>query len=288
MTPSRAPIEFYLDEDIGCLDLTTHALALAERPARIIFAARHPILAAGGEEAAAVLRTAGASSVSAVPDGRALAAGESLLSASGPARALFAGWKVAQNLLEYACGVATRTHDLVARARAVQPDIMVYTTRKTIPGSRALAVRAILAGGAYPHRLGLAETVLVFPQHLAFLGGVAGLVARLPSLRRALLEKKIVVEVDTLADAEALAQAGVDIVQFDKVSADRLRDIVPNLRAHAPTLKILAAGGIDAGTIAAFAATGVDGLVTSAPYVGTPADIRVTLSPASAVFGEAA
>ena len=32
--------------------------------------------------------------------------------------------------------------------------------------------KAILAGGAVPHRLGLSDTVLLFPEHLALLDGM--------------------------------------------------------------------------------------------------------------------
>jgi len=44
----------------------------------------------------------------------------------------------------------------------VNPDIAVFTTRKIFPGAKALAVKAIMVGGAMPYRLGLSETILIF------------------------------------------------------------------------------------------------------------------------------
>jgi hypothetical protein len=52
---------------------------------------------------------------------------------------------------------------------ALSPDIAVACTRKSILDTKQFAVAAVKAGGAVMHRLGLSETVLVFPEHRAFL-----------------------------------------------------------------------------------------------------------------------
>ncbi|CAN8141824.1 hypothetical protein THIOSC15_3230004 [uncultured Thiomicrorhabdus sp.] len=51
--------------------------------------------------------------------------------AVGRADALHRGWKVAMNLLEYLCGVATHTAQMVAEVKAVS-DIPLLVTRKHI------------------------------------------------------------------------------------------------------------------------------------------------------------
>ena len=58
----------------------------------------------------------------------------------------------------------------------------------------------------------------------------------------------------------------VDGVQLDKVDVSVMRDLVRELRAIDPRLTIIAAGGIDEANAAAYAATGVDGLATTAPF----------------------
>ena len=60
---------------------------------------------------------------------------------------------------------------IVDVARAVAPGIPVECTRKAMPGGRALSVRAVRAGGAGMHRLGLSESILIFPEHAALVGG---------------------------------------------------------------------------------------------------------------------
>jgi molybdenum transport protein len=130
-----------------------------------------------------------------------------------------------------------------------------------------------------PHRLGLSESVLVFAQHAAFLGGADDLWACLPDLKSRAKEKKIAVEVVDLAAALTAAQAGADMIQVDKMAPAQLQELVVALRARAPHVLIAAAGGVNLENARAYAATGVDLLVTSAMYWGKPADISVTMSP---------
>ncbi len=168
-------------------------------------------------EAAEILEMAGASVERLVEDGQALTAGQEFLRAEGQAGALLRGWKVAQTLVEIWSGVATAAREIVEAARAVAPDIAVACTRKNTPGVKNFSVAAIRAGGAEMHRLGLSETILVFPEHLAFLGGetLDSVVAR---LRRGAPEKKLVLEAGGIAEALAGADAGFDVIQAEKFS----------------------------------------------------------------------
>jgi molybdenum transport protein len=268
-----------LREDVPYLDLTTRTLGIGDRAGEITFTASHTTMIAATEEAARLLTLCGATVTLALPSGSRVVPGEVVLMARGPAQALHRGWKVATNLLEYVSGIATRADALVAAARAVNPQVTVATTRKVFPGTRALAVKGILAGGAVPHRLGLSETILIFPQHQAFLRGLEGLCQTLRELKQAGREHKLGVEVVGLDDALAVAAAGADLLQFDKLSAADLQVAVHALRPRYPALTLVAAGGLNDTNIAAYAATGVDVLATTWPYSASPADFGVTISP---------
>lgn len=274
-------IDRWIDEDVPGPDLTSWLLGIGAQSAEINFRTRAPVVVAGSAVAARVLERCGARITGIVASGEHAASGAILLRATGDAAHLHRGWKVAQNLLEQACGIATHTRELVARARTVRPDLPLYATRKYPPGFKRLAMEAYLAGGALPHRLGLSETVLVFPQHLAFVGGLEGLLERLDSLRPRLVEKALVVEVESLEQARVAARAGVDVLQFDKLPAGGLRTAVEEIRTCWPRVRLLAAGGIGTGNIDKYAATGVDGLVLSSVYRAEPADIGVRLAPAT-------
>ena len=209
--------------------------------------------------------------------GTVLPEGVALLEARGQAGSLHMGWKAALNLLEAASGIATRTHVLVRDARAVDPAVEIVATRKVFPGTKAVATKAVYAGEGLPHRLGLSESVLIFAQHVAFLGGEQELWARLPQIKKRAKEKKIGVEVTDERSALAAAAAGADIIQIDKLGPQELTAFVRALRSAAPQVVIAAAGGITLDNVKAYAATGVDLLVTSAMYWGKPADIGVTM-----------
>ena len=80
------------------------------------------------------------------------------------------------------------------------------------------------------------------------------------------------------ADAVRLAQAGVDGIQLDKVPARELAALVPQLRALAPHITLIAAGGINLQNAAEYAATGVDGLATTCLHFAKPLDMSVRMS----------
>lgn len=273
-------IESFIEEDIPYGDLTTHLLGIGDKTGRIIFSTREETTLCCTEEAARVLQTCGAAPGVCMPSGTKLAAGSEFLAAEGSARALHAGWKVALNLLEYASGIASRTERIVAKAKAVNPGVSVVTTRKSFPGTKKIAIKAITAGGALPHRLGLSETVLVFKQHTAFLGGLEGFLGSLAALRSSARETKIIVEADTVEEALQIARSGADVVQIDKIAPLHLADTVTAIRAANPNILISAAGGINENNAAEYAATGIDIIVLSSVYFGKPADIGASIQPA--------
>lgn len=270
-------IERFLEEDVPYGDLTTHLLGISQQAGEISFATRHHTTLCCTEEAARLLEKCGCRVTLQTPSGTTLSAAQEFLKAEGTAQALHAGWKVAVNLLEYGSGIATCTVGIVQAARRSNPNIAVLTTRKTFPGTKKIAIKAICAGGALPHRLGLSETVLVFKQHTAFMGGLEPFLQQVETLRREAVETKIIVEADSPEEALLIAASGVDLVQVDKLPPDQLKALVDEIRQINPAVKVSAAGGINEQNAAEYAASGVDILVLSSVYFGKPADISATI-----------
>lgn len=275
----HATIDAWIAEDAPLVDLTTHLLAVGGQQARMNLSIRNTSVAACTEEAARIVQHCGGQVEHFLPSGTPVAADDVLLAATGPAADLLRAWKVAQNLLEYACGVAGATARMVQAVQAAAPGVAVLTTRKHAPGLRRIALKATLSGGAFPHRLGVGETVLVFPQHRALLGGWDALAGRLAAVAHALAEKKCVIEAHSLDEALHAAAAGADVVQFDKATPEALRAWCPPLRERHPHLRLLAAGGIHAGNAADYATSGIDALVTSSLHHAPPADVGVRVVP---------
>mgnify|MGYP005815442517 CR=1 FL=1 len=279
---SRTELEALLQDDVPYGDLTTEALAIGAMAGVMRFTARDPMVLALAEDAAAVIELAGARVEPFARSGAVLEKGAPILSAYGPVSTLLRGWKVAQTLIEIWSGVATEAQAIVKAARSVAPSISVACTRKNVPGVKRFAVAAVRAGGAVMHRLGLSETVLLFPEHRAFLGdaSLADIVGR---LRRAAPEKRLVVEVNDVEQALAAAAAGFDVIQAEKFTPEDIARLVAGMEAVAiPRTRpiIAAAGGVNAQNAAAYAASGADVLVTSAPYLARPRDVQVVISPA--------
>jgi len=274
---SDAAIAQLIEEDVPYFDLTTFGLGLDKQQGAIEFYARHPMIVCATEESARVFELCGAKVENRIESGLKVAKEELLLKATGSAEALHIAWRIALNLMEYASGIASRANSLVIAAHEIDPSVRIVCTRKTFPSTRKLSMKAVFAGGAVPHRLGLSETILIFKEHLTYLGGMSELLKRLPELKHRFPESKIGMEVETATDAWAIAEAGVDIIQFDKVSCADLKTLVVELKHKYPNIKLAAAGGINLDNVRDYASTGIDLLVTSYPYFGKPADIGVKM-----------
>ncbi|NTV97808.1 MAG: ModD protein [Chlorobiaceae bacterium] len=272
-------IERFIEEDVPFGDLTSTLLGIGGKPGEISFTSRENTLLCCTEEAAKVLEKSGARVIDSMKSGSSVGPGVTFLTATGPATSLHAGWKVALNLLEYASGIATRTAEIVSRAKAANPGISVVSTRKSFPGTKKIAIKAIMAGGAMPHRLGLSETILVFDKHRSFLDDGESFRDTLESLKKKSPEHKIIMEADSPEEALLFAEGGADIVQVDKMQPAMLSSLVEKIRKKHPGVAISAAGGINAENAALYAGTGIDIMVLSSVYSGKPSDIAVSLHP---------
>lgn len=269
-------IEAWINEDAPLVDLTTYLLGIGEQSAQLTVRTRHATTLTLMEEAARIFELLGAQVCLLLPSGRQVEAEQTILQVTGRADALHRGWKVAMNLLEYFCGIATQTRQMVDSVEAVS-NIPLLVTRKHLPGMKKPMIKAILSGGAHPHRLGLSETILVFENHLNIIGGREALADKISAMQVAACEKKIAIECDTLEQAQQAAQAGTDLIQFDKVEIEQLGRWVKKLKADYPSLIVIIAGGITPNNIQTYAKTGVDGIVLSSVYHAKPADLGVTI-----------
>lgn len=265
-----------IQEDAPYGDLTTTGLGMGEMPGRVVMAARQPMTVCGAEEAARLFELYGAAATVLAPSGKHVLAGAELISAHGRASTLLLVWKVAQTLMEYASGIASEVARMVTELRAAGHAQPVACTRKTFPGTRALSVKAVLSGGGIMHRMGLSETMLLFPEHRLFLDvSTDDMVGR---LRKYQPEKRLVVEVGSMQEALAMATSCADVLQLERFTPEAVRQCKVALHtSHLhPTLAV--AGGVNASNAVAYAEAGADILVSSAPYHAPPRDVEVRFS----------
>lgn len=272
-----AELEDLITSDVPVFDLTTFLLGIGGAPASIHYRARHRTVVCGSEEGARIFAKLGLTMCKLAPTGKLVEEGEVILSGEGAAGAVHKAWRLVGAFLEHASGMATRTWRLVQEAKRANPAVTVLTSRKMFPGAKRISIKAILAGGALPHRLGLSETVLVFSEHVLFMGGLDAFLDRLDEVKAAACEKPVCLEVHSVEDAIKAARAGIPEIQMDKVAPDAAADVVAAVRAETSEVKIALAGGINADNAYVYASSGADMLVTTWPYFGKPADIAAEI-----------
>ncbi len=273
----NSEIEALIKEDVPYLDLTTTLLNLHKTDGIMNFYAREEMRLSCIEEACRVIKMCGGSIECSLETGVDVRANKVILKARGGINSLLSSWKVAQNLIEYQSAIATKTRDLVQKAKAINPKVEILTTRKSVPLTKKFSIKSILAGGAYPHRLGLSETILIFLEHMNLYGGVAKLLSEFETIKEKAVEKKVGIELKEIDFAIEFAKKGVDIIQFDKLEIEEVFHIVQLLKDINPNIKILVAGGINLENVEQYAKTKVDGIVLSSIYFAKPKDVRVEI-----------
>jgi len=269
-----ALIDLALAEDLGAGDRTSEALVPAAARARGRVRAKQALVVCGLPLLERVFRRLGDVRGSAEADEGALAApGQVLATLEGPARALLAGERVALNLLQHLCGIATLTRAYVERVRGTP--LVVRDTRKTLPGMRALAKYAVRTGGGTNHRLGLDDAILIKDNHLALGGGeVAAAVRR---ARAALPGLPLEVECRTVAEVAAAVAAGPDLILLDNMP---LADVAQAVRIARGRVPLEASGGVTLEQLEALARAGVAFVAVGALTHSAPAaDLNLKIEP---------
>jgi len=188
-------------------------------------------------------------------DGDAFEPGTVLARVTGSARAVLRAERIALNLAQRMCGIATLTARYVAAVEGT--GARVVDTRKTTPGLRVLERQAVRDGGGRNHRFSLSDAVLAKDNHLAVLAasGVPIGEAIRGARRRLGHTVHLEVEVDRLDQVEDVVAAGVDTIMLDNFSLDELAE---GVRIVAGRALVEASGGVNLDTVAAIARTGVD------------------------------
>lgn len=253
MTGLDRIVENALQEDIHTGDITTLAVVPDPRPARARLIAKEAMVLAGVDVAARVFHMLD-SSVNFSPafrDGDRLQPGDVLAEVDGDAAILLQGERVALNLLQRMCGVATLTSRYVSAVEGT--GARVVDTRKTTPGLRMLEKYAVRVGGGVNHRTGLYDGVLIKENHIAAAGGITEAIRR----ARAYIPHtmKIEVETESLAQVVEALAASADIIMLDNMDLDSMAEAVRLIDGRA---LVEASGGVNLETIRAIAGTGVD------------------------------
>jgi nicotinate-nucleotide pyrophosphorylase (carboxylating) len=263
-----------LAEDVGPGDITTWAALDGDETGSARATAKTELVVAGGEVFGLVFTTLDPALAVTLfhRDGERVAPGTALAEVRGPLASILTAERVALNLFQRMCGIATLTARFVAETAGTRAKIL--DTRKTMPGLRILDKAAVRAGGGANHRFALYDGVLVKDNHIAAARGIG------PAIRR-IREKiphtlKIEVEVRDLAGLEEALAAGADAVLLDNMDLEQMTRAVELVAGRIP---LEASGNMTLERVAGVAATGVDLISVGALTHSAPAaDISLNVT----------
>lgn len=246
-----ANVKLALAEDLGSGDLTAQLIA-PEAKAKAEVVTREPGLFCGRPWVEETCRQAdpGIALRWQVADGDQIAAGQALLELQGRARSLLSAERTLLNFAQLLSGTATRTRRWAALVEGSRAQLL--DTRKTIPGLRLAQKYAVRCGGGGNHRMGLFDAYLIKENHIAAAGSIAAALQRARALNPGL---PVEVEAESLAQLDEALAAGAERILLDNFSVQQCAAAVARAAGRA---KLEASGGIDQGSLAAFAQTGVD------------------------------
>jgi len=244
----------FLREDLEHGDITTDAIFSDQESATVTLRAREALVAAGLECVAArvfQLLDDRITYSQPIADGQRVDRGHVLMTINGPVRSLLRGERVALNLIQRLCGIATLTRQYVDAVRGLKTKIV--DTRKTTPGLRMLEKYAVRIGGGKNHRYSLSDGVLIKDNHIAACGSICRAVEK----AQAAVPHTIAIEVetDTLEQVHECLDCGVQIIMLDNMDLNTMRQAVALINGRA---LVEASGGVSLSTVWGIAKTGVD------------------------------
>jgi len=246
-------IETALDEDIGSGDITSDNLVNSDIEGKGVIVAKEPLVITGLDIAEKVFKQLDSQSVSSrnFKDGDSVQSGDVVFEVKGKLHALLVGERTALNFLQRLSGIATNVRSYVNKIG--NRPVRLVDTRKTIPGWRVLEKYAVRVGGAFNHRMGLYDGVLIKDNHLAISGGIQNAMKRIRENVSHLV--KIEVEVSNLSQVKEALESGADIIMLDNMDLSQIREAVEYINGEAV---IEVSGGILRTDLKHLADTGID------------------------------
>lgn len=246
-------IKTALKEDIGSGDITTDNLVDPDLEGKGVIMAKEPFVIAGLDVVGQVFKRLDSKIIfkSVYSDGDAVKDGETIASVEGKLRALLSGERTALNFLQRLSGIATCVHSYVEKLS--NKSVRLVDTRKTAPGWRVLEKYAVRVGGAYNHRMGLYDGVLIKDNHIAACGGIIKAIDLIRT--RVSHLSKIEVEVSNLNQVKDAMDAGADVIMLDNMNIEQIKAAVALIAGKAA---VEVSGGITKSGLKPLEDAGVD------------------------------
>ncbi len=248
-------IALSLDEDLGASgDITSNALIPPDATGTAELLAKEQLVISGLEAFARVFHYIDREVQVELlrKDGQEIKPKVVVARISGRLRSLLAGERTALNLIQRASGIATLAQQAMTAVRGSK--LKVLDTRKTTPGMRTLSKDAVRHGGAFNHRFGLFDGVLIKDNHIAAVGGSIR-----EAIRRAKANAprlvKVEIEVTSIKQLEEALDEGADVIMLDNMDDEMVLEAVQVTAGRVP---LEVSGGVTLDRLPRLAKLGVD------------------------------
>jgi nicotinate-nucleotide pyrophosphorylase (carboxylating) len=253
MNSTQHLIEIAIKEDIGPGDITTDNLIDPQLKGKGFIIAKESLVVAGLNVAKQVFQYLDSEVIfrSEYDDGDFVKKGDALANVKGKLRALLSGERTALNFLQHLSGISTLVQSYVTELS--DKNIRLVDTRKTTPGWRVLEKYAVRVGGAYNHRIGLYDGVLIKDNHIAAFGGIKKAIDHIRTRISHLL--KIEVEVSNLDQVKQALEAHADVIMLDNMNISQIKEATAFIDGRA-TVEL--SGNVTKSALKSLADSGVD------------------------------
>lgn len=244
-------LERFIEEDMGNNDVSCEIIP--DCSVRGVVVSNEEGIVAGLPEATQVFEYFEVFAATDLTDGSAVKKDDVIFTLEGGARSILRAERLALNFLGKMSGIATLTRRYVDRVDGAR----IACTRKTTPGFRKFEKKAVIAGGGDPHRFNLSDSVMIKDNHIA----VMGLEKTVKNAQQSKsFTQKIEVEVEDAESAVRAAGMGVDIIMFDNMSVDEIKNSIKILNEKNLRKNVIleASGGISLQDVGDYSKTGID------------------------------
>ena len=240
-------LEFLWREDLASGDVTTKLLENPGRKVEAKIIAKSAGVLAGVAEVEFFWQKRGIQILAAKKDGAKIKTGETVFEISGPAEKILTAERVGLNLLSRMSGIATATTRLAKKIGKNK----FSATRKTPLG--LLDSRAVVIGGGLPHRLNLADMILIKENHLAVDPNCWKKIHTKDFFEIEANSPKLAIKIATHFSKNKKL-----ILMLDNFSVAKFRETATAIRKINPKIILEASGGIDEKTAPKFLTAGAN------------------------------
>lgn len=187
-------------------------------------------------------------------DGQNIKKNSIIFEINGNSKIIMAVERTILNFLQHLSSISTTTYKFRVKMGNVKTKLL--NTRKTTIGIRKLEKFATVVGGAFNHRIGLYDQILIKDNHIKINGGIDKVLENLKSLKI----KNYQIECENFADVQKSIKNGAKYILLDNMKPSEIKKCMKLKKSN---IKFEITGGITFKNISNYSKLGADFISSS-------------------------